>query len=327
MNAPPLLQDFYSQMAYRMGEEAASQRLKLQVEHSATLYGKGFGHVHLENIEGFITFVDTMLRISGMRERGRRNSLDFIVEEHAIEIKDLAPELNGFKILQLTDIHIDGLIDGGEALFAKLNTLEYDLCVLTGDYRLLTHHSYTPSAMGMEQLTKHLCCTHGTYAILGNHDFLEQVPFLEKAGIKVLLNENATISHGESEIFLAGVDDPHFYGSHDLERAFSSRPGNALTILLSHSPELYAEAAKYNVDLYLCGHTHGGQICLPGGIPLITHAACPRAMTTGKWQYADMIGYTSRGTGCSGVQARFNCPPEISMHILYRKEPENGGHS
>ncbi|WP_051249555.1 metallophosphoesterase [Maridesulfovibrio zosterae] len=324
MNMTSLAQEFYTRMSLRMGEQAAAQRLKLQVEHSAELYGKGFGKIHLENIEAFITFVDIMLRISGMRSRGRRNSLDFRVEENAIEISDLAPDLEGFKILQLTDIHVDGFIDGGEALFTVLDDLEYDLCVLTGDYRLLTHHSYTPSSIGMNRLIKHIHCQHGTYAILGNHDFLEQVHSLEESGIKVLLNENSIIRHGESEIFIAGVDDPHFYGSHDLDRAFSSRPDNTYTILLSHSPELYAEAAEYNTDLYICGHTHGGQICLPGGFPVITHANCPRAMTSGSWQYKNMSGYTSRGTGCSGVQARFNCPPEISMHILYSKADENG---
>ncbi|TIH12875.1 metallophosphoesterase [Marinifilum sp. JC120] len=308
--------DLYSSMARRMGEETVSRRLRMQVDHAASIYGKGFGRIHLENLDTFINFVDTALRLSRMRERGRRNSLDFKIVKNEVYIPGLPEPLDELRILHLTDIHIDGFIDGGEALFSMIAPLRCDLCVLTGDYRLLTHYSHEPSAIGMSRLVTQINASHGVYGILGNHDFIEQIPDLEESGVRMLLNEGEVIKYNDAELFLAGVDDPHFYGTHDLKRAFRSKIKNLPTILLSHSPELYSEAAQQEVDLYLCGHTHGGQICLPGGIPIITHANCPRTMTTGKWKYGNMHGYTSRGAGCSGVQARFNCPPEITIHIL-----------
>ncbi|HSD96826.1 MAG TPA: hypothetical protein VLB06_06745, partial [Sulfuricaulis sp.] len=87
-------------------------------------------------------------------------------------------------------------------------------------------------------------------------------------------------------------------------------------ILLSHTPEAYRNAAHAGFRLMLCGHTHGGQICLPGGIPIITDADCPRALVAGPWMYHGLIGYTSVGAGASIVDVRLNCPPEITLHRL-----------
>jgi len=93
-------------------------------------------------------------------------------------------------------------------------------------------------------------------------------------------------------------------------------PEKEVRILLSHTPETYAEAEDAGVDYIICGHTHGGQVCLPGGIPIITNAKCPRSFCSGSWEYRKMLGYTSRATGSSGLSVRFNCPPEITIHKL-----------
>ena len=87
-------------------------------------------------------------------------------------------------------------------------------------------------------------------------------------------------------------------------------------ILLAHSPEVIPEASERGFCLYLTGHTHAGQICLPGGWPPMVNARCPRRYIAGAWTFNGMAGYTSRGTGSSGVFARFNCPPEVVIHIL-----------
>ena len=89
-------------------------------------------------------------------------------------------------------------------------------------------------------------------------------------------------------------------------------------MLLSHTPELYRQAAHAGFDLMLCGHTHGGQICLPGGVPVLTNADCPRRYCAGRWRHHRMHGYTSRGTGVSMVDVRLNCPPEVTLHRLRR---------
>ena len=85
---------------------------------------------------------------------------------------------------------------------------------------------------------------------------------------------------------------------------------------MSHTPEIYRQAAHADFDLLLSGHTHGGQICLPGAIPLTLDSTLPRRMGSGSWRYGRMIGYTSVGVGSSIVAARINCPPEITLHQL-----------
>ncbi|MGD9157816.1 MAG: hypothetical protein PVG39_05385, partial [Desulfobacteraceae bacterium] len=115
-----------------------------------------------------------------------------------------------------------------------------------------------------------------------------------------------------------GVDNPSFHTCASITKTFKRIPEEDFTILLAHSPGLLREAMRRNVDYYLCGHTHGGQLCLPGGIPVITKAECERRYSSGAWNYKGMKGYTSRGSGTSGLPVRLYCPPEITIHTLIR---------
>jgi uncharacterized protein len=219
--------------------------------------------------------------------------------------------------VQLSDLHTDALIDGGTGILALLKGIDYDLAVITGDYRFETNDDYLPCLTATKPIVEHLAAARdGCYGILGNHDFLELVPSLERMGLRMLLNERVSIVRGNDALTLAGVDDPHFYGAHDLDRALGTGSVDVCTILLAHSPEIIVEAEQCGVDLYLCGHTHGGQICLPGGVPVIANASCSYRYLSGAWKYLEMRGYTSRGTGFSTAAARFFCPPEITLHTL-----------
>ena len=97
-------------------------------------------------------------------------------------------------------------------------------------------------------------------------------------------------------------------------------PADAFSILLSHTPEIYRQAAHAGFDVLLAGHTHGGQICLPGGIPITLDSKLPRKMGAGAWMYHSMMGYTSVGAGSSVVAVRLNCLPEITLHHLARED-------
>ncbi len=154
------------------------------------------------------------------------------------------------------------------------------------------------------------------YAVLGNHDSIAMVPDLEALGIRVLLNESVEIQRSAASIYLAGVDDAHFYRADNIEKTAARIPEGSLKILLSHTPEIYAKAAHAGFDLMLSGHTHGGQICLPGGVPILLEADLPRAFAAGAWRHAGMAGYTSVGAGSSLVPVRFNNRPEITLHRL-----------
>jgi predicted MPP superfamily phosphohydrolase len=116
-------------------------------------------------------------------------------------------------------------------------------------------------------------------------------------GIRILLNECESISRGDEAIYLAGIDDAHYYRVDNIEKAASEIPDRTFSILLSHTPEVYRQAAHAGFDLFLGGHTHGGQICLPRSIPITLSSVLPRHMGSGPWNYGDMIGYTNPPIG------------------------------
>jgi predicted MPP superfamily phosphohydrolase len=154
------------------------------------------------------------------------------------------------------------------------------------------------------------------FAVLGDHDTIQMVPGLEDMGIRMLLNESEALVRGDQRIYLAGIDDAHYYRVDNIEKAAAEIPPGAFSILLSHTPEIYRQAAHAGFDLLLGGHTHGGQICLPGSIPITLDSVLPRRMGSGPWNYGGMAGYTSVGVGSSIVPVRINCPPEITLHRL-----------
>jgi predicted MPP superfamily phosphohydrolase len=156
------------------------------------------------------------------------------------------------------------------------------------------------------------------YGVLGNHDTIRMVPKLEVLGVRMLLNEADIIEREGQRIHLAGIDDAHFYRVDNIEKAAEKIPHDEFSILVTHTPEIYRQAAHADFDVLLSGHTHGGQICLPGGIPITLSAVLPRAFGAGPWRHHDMAGYTSVGAGSSVVPVRFNCRPEIVLHRLSR---------
>jgi predicted MPP superfamily phosphohydrolase len=142
------------------------------------------------------------------------------------------------------------------------------------------------------------------------------LPHLETMGIRMLMNEAVVIDRDGAHLYLAGIDDAHFYRTDNIEKAAEHIPHDACSILLSHTPEIYRQAAHAGFHLLLSGHTHGGQICLPGGVAITLDSVLPRRLGAGSWRHHGMVGYTSVGAGSSVVSVRFNCPPEITLHSL-----------
>jgi predicted MPP superfamily phosphohydrolase len=246
--------------------------------------------------------------------RGRRNARKLAVRHNQITVSGLPAAFNDYTILQISDLHIDMAPDFPHVLIEVLRQVEYDLCVLTGDFRAETYGPYDATLEAMQQVCKHL--QGDVYGVLGNHDTICMVPGLESMGVNMLLNEQVALQRGDDTIYLAGIDDPHYYRTDNLEKAADPIPNDAISILLAHSPEIYRNASHADFNILLCGHTHAGQICLPGGIPLMCNAKCPRAFCRGAWNYRGMVGYTSAGSGACIVDVRINCPPEITLHHL-----------
>jgi predicted MPP superfamily phosphohydrolase len=117
----------------------------------------------------------------------------------------------------------------------------------------------------------------------------------------------------QSSIWVAGLDDAWDYDCADLDRALTNVPAGSFRILLAHSPDTIGQAAASGIHLYLCGHTHAGQIRLPLIGAVTAPATCERRFLQGRWRQGAMEGYTSSGIGCSLVPVRFLCPPEIGL--------------
>src|SRR5580704_10781239 len=141
------------------------------------------------------------------------------------------------------------------------------------------------------------------FAVLGNHDPSDMAEALEAAGFEVLINRSATIERQGERIVLIGLDDVHHFYT-DAASAALLGGGTDFRIALVHSAEVADHASAAGIELYLCGHTHGGQICLPGSRPLITHLLRCGYGSVGLWRDENMIGYTNSGLGVGDIPLR-----------------------
>jgi uncharacterized protein len=308
--------ELLSKLERRLGRLHARQRLGIESDHEAQIFGQGLNFFHIENWYSVHSVIRTILKMAGLYWRGRRNAERVVVKTNDILCSRLPPDFDGFTILHISDPHVDMNPRAMRRLDELVAGLSYDLCVLTGDYRGKTFGAFNAALAGMERLTASL--RQPILGVLGNHDTIQMLPGLEAMGIRMLQNECETITRGDERIYVAGIDDAHFYRVDNIEKAGSAIPEGSFSILLSHTPEIYRQAAHAGFDVLLCGHTHGGQICLPGSIPITLDSTLPRRMGAGSWRYGDMTGYTSVGAGSSVVAVRFNCPPEITLHRLRR---------
>jgi uncharacterized protein len=299
----------------RLGRRYARQRLGIEKDHEAQIFGHGLNFFHIENLPLSHALIRAVLMASGLYWRGLGNAAKVEMRENRIPSPRLPKAFDGFTILQLSDLHVEVSEAAMERVLGLLKDARYDVCVLTGDYRAKTWGPYDAALSGVARVR---AAVHGeVYGVLGNHDTIRMVPELETMGIRMLLNESEIIERAGERIHLAGIDDAHFYRVDNIEKAAAGISHDAFSILISHTPEIYRQAAHADFDVLLSGHTHGGQICLPGGIPITLDAVLPRSLGSGPWKYQDMIGYTSVGAGSSVVPVRFNCPPEITLHRLH----------
>lgn len=302
------------QLEQRLGPVHARQRLGIESEHEPRVIGEGLNLFHPENWYSSHKLIEYGLRLCGLYWRGRRNTLDIQVRHNEAVVAGLPAAFDGFVILHMSDLHADLNPPAMQALAELVAGLEYDVCVLTGDYRASTSGPYEPALRAMAGLFTQLA--QPVYGVFGNHDSIRMLPGMEEMGARMLLNEHVRLERDQAAIYLVGVDDAHYYRVDNVANAAAGIPMDAVSILLSHTPEIYRQAAHAGFDLMLCGHTHGGQICLPGGVPVTLDSKCPRYMGSGAWRYRAMQAYTTVGAGSCIVPVRINCPPEVVIHRL-----------
>lgn len=259
-----------------------------------------------------------LVKISGLYEKGKQNALDIRLVHKDFSFPTLPEAFDGYRILYLTDLHLDGLQGLSEKLIDVVQNIDVDLCLLGGDLRMKLYGPMAPSVRELRKVTAQLKAADGILGVLGNHDCIEMIPDMEEAGVVMLINEAWPIERDQRRIWVAGVDDPHYYRLDDAAYACREIPDKDFTIFLAHSPEAYKQAQQQKADLYLCGHTHGGQVCLADHRPILSNSRAPRDTAVGEWRFEEMIGYTSTGVGASSIPVRFNCRGEVCLITLHR---------
>ena len=299
----------------RVGRIHLQQRLGIERVYERKVFGQGRNFFHIENWYALRSIIRNSLRLVLLHGRARRNARQIKVRHNHISLPHLPAAFDDFTLLQISDLHLDMADDFPHVLIDVVRQVDYDLCVLTGDYKAETYGPYEAALQGLQQLRVQL--EGEVYGVLGNHDTICMVPAMESMGIRMLLNEHAVLRRQGESIYLAGIDDPHYYRADNIEKAGDDIPEGTVSILLAHSPEVYRHAAHADFDVMLCGHTHAGQMCLPGGVAVMCNASCPREYCAGAWCYQGLSGYTSAGSGACVVDLRLNCPPEITLHHLH----------
>ncbi len=248
------------------------------------------------------------------------NEVDTIVVEHIpLPVAGLPPALEGFRIVQISDIHLGPItsIDMVRQAVQMINQLSPDLVVLTGDY-IETDIEYVYE---LAPVLAQLNARYGIYSILGNHerwaDFSPVRSALARERLPLLVNEGVLIAVGNARLYLAGLDDG-WSGVPDPKTAMQNCPADTPAVVLMHEPDFAPQiATDSRVCLQLSGHGHGGQVRLPFTGPLYVPRLA-RVYPMGLYKVRDMWLYTNRGLGTVVFPLRINCAPEITEISLYR---------
>jgi predicted MPP superfamily phosphohydrolase len=253
------------------------------------------------------------------------------LNHHRVPIPDLHPAFAGLRIVQLSDFHCGQHVTAaylGEAVHLA-HAQEPDLIVLTGDFvhKGFKHVQTAAGALGKLQAPL------GVYAVLGNHDFsvrnalgIRRYRHLHRAvadalsaqGIRVLHNENVTLARGGARLHLAGVEDL-WSRVCDLKRAYHGLSPSVPRIVLAHNPCTIEHLEGRRCDLMLSGHTHGGQINLPG-LGRLTLGPKGKRFAAGMYYYRKTFLYVNKGVGF-GFKVRYGVRPEVAVMILRSGHP------
>lgn len=278
----------------------------------------------------------SLLKFTPLHDMGRKNAANPRLVHQDLVIRHLPRAFEGYRILHLTDLHLNGepgLAARTADLIRRIAPAP-DICLITGDFAWgYDTDAYPRVYDDMEGLSRVLNPPDGVFGVLGNHDSWQMKEPLEKMGIDILVNESRKITRQGQNLIVTGLDDPRDFFTPEAVKALEhthnlahcnalesskalDHPPKGFKIALVHTPELYAQAALNGYDLYLTGHTHAGQICLPGGKPIMVHLKKGRRFYKGVWQYRSMTGYTGQGIGTDAIPIRLNTFSEVTVLTL-----------
>lgn len=251
--------------------------------------------------------------------RGRREAQRLHLTRVEVPVPHLPEALDGIEIIHLSDLHLTSYGPYEQDLLRALRPLPARVVVITGDYL-----GGPGGAQALIPLLMEIGRDRIMLGVLGNHDYRPPVNTaalardLARAGVRLLVNDAAVVVERGHRLRFVGVDDPHT-GRADVEKAMAALPpplGDQPepVVVLAHSPDVFPDAERAGADLILAGHTHGGQVCLPGGFPLLTNTRrVGRRFARGLVDVGETPMFVTRGIGTSAIRLRLFCPPEIAV--------------
>jgi len=241
----------------------------------------------------------------------------FVVRKVEVPITGLHPSLDGYRIAQLSDMHIGAMTPRkrADAWVRAANALSPDLTVITGD--MVTNG--TEFHHDIAALVGDLRAKDGTFVSMGNHDYFGEgeplATLIADKGGRVLRNEGLIISRDEGKFWLAAIDDT-WTRRDDMDAALKDRPLGMSSVLLAHDPERFRDAYKRDVDLVLSGHTHGGQIALPFFAEHVTLSKLTHHYHLGMYTRGKSTLYVHPGLGTTGPPIRLGVAPAVVLITL-----------
>lgn len=237
---------------------------------------------------------------------------DFEWTNVRLPVPNLPAGLSGFRIIHLTDLHLRGpWYEVFDRLLARIREANADLLLFTGDF-VDNKKNHAPALPAVRRMAEGFSSKLGTYAILGNHDRLHFAPRLRETPVELISGELRKLKVGGATVELVGLP-----GAKRKELPADFADGippageNTMRVVLSHFPDHLPRTLSLRPDLFLAGHTHGGQVCLPGRIPIIKHDRLPRKYCHGVHRVADTWLIANRGFGYTSLPVRVFCPPEV----------------
>lgn len=248
------------------------------------------------------------------------------VETRRVEVRPveltlprLAPEFDGYRIVQFGDLHLDDWSkpERLHRIVGRVNDQQPDLVAITGDFASYSAKEF--DAGRLVEALRGLRARDGCVAILGNHDYLTDVKLVRRCmregGITELVNSVRTLRRGDAALHIAGIDDV-MEGESRLDLVLRELPEEGAAILLAHEPDFAdVSSATRRFDLQLSGHSHGGQVAVPFLQRLVLPPFSQR-YTRGLYDVRGMIQHTNRGIGFVHARLRFLCRPEITALTL-----------
>lgn len=241
-----------------------------------------------------------------------RGPWEFVWRDVPLSIADLPDELIGLRILHLSDFHTRNYWPPAyDTLLRGIQDNPPDLILFTGDY-VESRRDHMPAVPHVKRLVAGFRARLGCFGTLGNHDLYHFAPQLDNTNVTLLEGARRLISLDNSAIEIIGLPGVHRDDLKDeFLRTLPPRTSRTLRIVMCHFPDHFPRVRFLEPDLFLTGHTHGGQVCLPGGIPIITHTKLPRRYCRGVHRIGPTWLVVNHGLGFSGLPLRVNCPAEV----------------